>query len=187
MLLDRWEHSLAECSDLVLEQLSDGLVEHTSPETHAAVVELATGIHMDAAAAVAELSALRGRLARELPLGLVAACAGMYPLGAREESRVSDAPRYHMLADSMRFLARREPTLALHVYVGVPDPEDAIRVMGRLRADRCCLPWRPTHRSLEGTTAGSARRVRRSSEDFREPARRGHSRVMPSSLRWSTL
>ena len=29
----------------------------------------------------------------------------------------------------MRTLARREPTLALHVHVGVPDPEDAIRVL----------------------------------------------------------
>ena len=30
-------------------------------------------------------------------------------------------------------LARREPTLALHVHIGVPDPEDAIRVLNGLR------------------------------------------------------
>jgi glutamate---cysteine ligase / carboxylate-amine ligase len=33
----------------------------------------------------------------------------------------------------MRWLSHREPTLALHVHVGIPDPEDAIRVLNRLR------------------------------------------------------
>ena len=34
----------------------------------------------------------------------------------------------------MRELARREPTFALHVHVGVGDPEDAIRLYNRMRA-----------------------------------------------------
>ena len=34
----------------------------------------------------------------------------------------------------MRELARREPTFALHVHVGVADPEDAVRLANRLRA-----------------------------------------------------
>jgi carboxylate-amine ligase len=33
----------------------------------------------------------------------------------------------------MRELVRREPTFGLHVHVGVPDPEDAIRLANRLR------------------------------------------------------
>ncbi len=33
----------------------------------------------------------------------------------------------------MRMLARREPTMALHVHVGVPDPEDAVRLLAGLR------------------------------------------------------
>ena len=33
----------------------------------------------------------------------------------------------------MRELARREPTFALHVHVGVADPEDAIRLVNRIR------------------------------------------------------
>jgi carboxylate-amine ligase len=37
-----------------------------------------------------------------------------------------------LISDSMRGLARREPTLALHVHVGVPDPEDAIRLLNGL-------------------------------------------------------
>jgi carboxylate-amine ligase len=34
----------------------------------------------------------------------------------------------------MRELARREPTFALHVHVGVKDPEDAIRLYNRMRS-----------------------------------------------------
>jgi gamma-glutamyl:cysteine ligase YbdK (ATP-grasp superfamily) len=42
---DRW--SPAQSSDEVLAALSDELAEHTSPETNAAVIELATGVHTD--------------------------------------------------------------------------------------------------------------------------------------------
>ena len=45
MLLEPADWSLAQSSDHVLARLSDELSPHTSPETHAAVVELATGIH----------------------------------------------------------------------------------------------------------------------------------------------
>jgi hypothetical protein len=71
MLLGRSDHSLAQSSDWVLPRLSDSLSVHTSAETHASVIELVTGIHSDVAGAIAELSALRGRLAGELrPMGL---------------------------------------------------------------------------------------------------------------------
>ena len=134
MLLSRADHALAECSETVLHRLSEDLRSHTFPETHAAVIELATGIHHDVAGAVAEMAGLRGRLARELSeMELDAAAAGTYPLTSPSETRVTRAERYRKIADSMRALARREPTLALHVHVGVPDQEDAIRVFNRLR------------------------------------------------------
>jgi carboxylate-amine ligase len=134
MLLNPLDGSLAQSSDRVLARLSPALAAHTSPETHAAVLELATGIHRTVGGAVAELSALRARLAGELrEMGLGAMSAGTYPLVSPEESRVSGSGRYRIVAESMRVLARREPTLALHVHVGVPDPEDAVRVLNGLR------------------------------------------------------
>src|SRR5436190_382869 len=66
-------------------------------------------------------------------MGRTAADAGMHPLPLSEESEVSGAPRYRDLGESMRALARREPTMALHVHVGVPAPEDAIRVLNGMR------------------------------------------------------
>jgi carboxylate-amine ligase len=134
MLLEPAGWSLAQSSDHVLARLSDELSPHTFQETHAAVVELATGIHPDVDGAVAELTSLRNRLSYELdPMGLAVATAGTHPLTVREETEVSGAVRYRALNDSMRVLARREPTMALHVHVGAPDPEDAIRLLNGLR------------------------------------------------------
>jgi carboxylate-amine ligase len=134
MLLEPAGWSLAQSSDAVLAGLSDELSLHTFPETHAAVLELATGIHPDVDGAVAELTSLRRRLSSELdPMGLGVAAAGTHPVTVRDETEVSGAVRYRALNDSMRVLVRREPTMALHVHVGVPDPEDAVRLLNGLR------------------------------------------------------
>ena len=134
MLLQPSDWSLAQSSDQVLGQLSDDLSARTFPETHAAVIELVTGIHLDVDGVVAELASLRDRLAHELgAMGLSVAAAGTHPLTVGAETEVSGAARYRALEDSLRVLARREPTMALHVHVGVPGPEDAIRVLNGLR------------------------------------------------------
>ena len=134
MLLEPRAGSLAQSSDEVLVRLSEKLSAHTFPETHAAVIELATGIHPDVDGVMAELAALRTRLAHELAaMGLSVAAAGTHPLTVREESEVSSAERYRALEASLRVLARREPTMAVHVHVGVPAPEDAIRLLNGLR------------------------------------------------------
>jgi glutamate---cysteine ligase / carboxylate-amine ligase len=134
MLLEPADWSLAQSSDQVLARLSDELLPHTSPETHAAVVELQTAVHPDVDGAVAELTWLRSRLAGELgAMGLSVAAAGTHPLTVRAETEISGASRYRALNDSLRVLARREPTMALHVHVGAPAPEDAIRLLNGLR------------------------------------------------------
>jgi carboxylate-amine ligase len=127
-------HAPSPSSDAVLSRLSGELAACISRETHASVIELTTGIHGGVTEAAAELAVLRSQLARELSeQGLHAACAGTYPLARRDDVRTSDAGRYGLIGESMRMLATREPTLALHVHVGVPDPEDAIRLLNGFR------------------------------------------------------
>jgi carboxylate-amine ligase len=134
MILDPRRWSLVQASDVVLTQVSDELWPHTSPETHAGVVELATGVHRDVDGVTGELVWLRRRFQRELrTMGLSAAAAGTHPLTVWSETKVSGTPRYRHLGESMRVLAQREPTMALHVHVGVPEPEEAIRVFNGLR------------------------------------------------------
>ena len=51
-----------------------------------------------------------------------------------EDVQVSPGARYQYLHSSLRELARREPTFALHVHVAVPDPELAVRAYNGMRA-----------------------------------------------------
>jgi carboxylate-amine ligase len=135
MLLDPQGWSLAHRIDGLLPELSQRLAGRVSAETHACTLELATGVHTTVRAATAELYTLRAALAEELgPLGLRPAVAGTHPLAHGHEVEVSGGARYQLLHEGLRVLARREPTFALHVHVGVPDPQLAIRALDRLRA-----------------------------------------------------
>jgi glutamate---cysteine ligase / carboxylate-amine ligase len=134
MLLDPASFALAQRSDDVLPRLPAELAAHVSAETHQAAIELATGPHATVGAAIAELRDLRAWLGAELAaLGLVVAGAGTHPFAQWTETIVSPASRYQVILRTMADLARREPTFALHVHVGVPDPERAVRLLNRLR------------------------------------------------------
>jgi glutamate---cysteine ligase / carboxylate-amine ligase len=135
MLLDPDDWTLAHRIDDLLPKLSPGLAEHVAAETHACTLELYTGVHETVAEACAELLALRRELDEQLrPLGLRAAVAGTHPMAASEDTEVSGGARYQVLERGLRDLARREPTFALHVHVGVPLPELAIAAFDRIRA-----------------------------------------------------
>ena len=130
---DGWQ--LAQANDDVLPALSPELGGSVSAETHAGALELATGAHRTAGGVTAELAMLRGRLADELaPLGLRAGVAGTHPMAEWRDMRVSGGARYQLLRGTLRDLVRREPTFALHVHVGVRDPEVAVDVANRMRA-----------------------------------------------------
>jgi glutamate---cysteine ligase / carboxylate-amine ligase len=135
MLLDPDDWSLAFRSDEVRTALPPGLRDRVTLETHAAAMEIATGVHRRVSDAVAELAQLRGRLAHALAAqGLRAAVAGIHPCAVADDTVLSSHPRYRDIGDSLRVLARREPTLATHVHVGVASPSRAIRLFNRLRA-----------------------------------------------------
>lgn len=138
MMLDPGDWSLAQRIDDILPRLSAGLATQVSAETHCAAIELTTTPHGTAEGAGHELAALRARLAAELAgCGLSAASAGTHPFALWSDTLVSGGGRYQLVYASMRELARREPTFALHVHVGVADPDDAILLHNRLR---CHLP-----------------------------------------------
>jgi glutamate---cysteine ligase / carboxylate-amine ligase len=135
MLLDPSDWSLSQRADEVLSQATEGLAGRCAAETHEAALELRTGPHRTVRQAVAEMHELRGLLVADLERrGLAAASAGTYPGQMPEVTRVSPSSRYQVIQRTMRGLARREPTFALHVHVGVPNAHDAIRLVNQLRA-----------------------------------------------------
>jgi carboxylate-amine ligase len=135
MLVDPRDWSLAQRIEDVLGSLPPEIGPYVGAETHQAAIELASDPHPTVGAVTGQLGELRLALARALrSLGLRAAAAGTHPTTLWTDTRVSPSSRYQLIHSTMRALARREPTFALHVHVGVPEPEAAIELMNRLRA-----------------------------------------------------
>jgi carboxylate-amine ligase len=137
MLLDPAGWALAYRIEDALSALPGDLLGHVSAETHACALELRTRPHATAAGAGAELASLRARLKDALHegLGLRAAVAGTHPFADWRDVAGSSSPRYRLIHSSMRALASREPTFALHVHVAVADAEAATRALDGLRAE----------------------------------------------------
>jgi carboxylate-amine ligase len=135
MLLDAETLALAPAIEEVLDALPQHLRERATSETHASVAEMATGVHATVDGAVTELARLRSELAPALEtLGLRAASAGTHPTAVWQEVEVTPERRHREVEDAVRVLARREPTCALHVPVGVPTPTAAIGALNQIRA-----------------------------------------------------
>jgi glutamate---cysteine ligase / carboxylate-amine ligase len=119
----------------VLAAVTRPLRSRTSAETHACVAEVKTAPHATVPALAAELMTLRARLHDQVGarLGLALVAAGTHPLAERAEVTVSTDPRHREIEDTMRVLARREPTMALHVHVAVPDLATGVTVLDGLR------------------------------------------------------
>ena len=134
MLLDPRTWALAHRIDDLLPRLSTDVQDRVTAETHGSAFEVQTGVSRTVSEAIDELLALRGELEKTLlTLGLRAAVSGTHPFAIWQEIAVSGGERYQFVYGSMRELARREPTFALHVHVGLPDPDVAIRVHDRMR------------------------------------------------------
>jgi carboxylate-amine ligase len=135
MLLDpRRQWALAQRIDDVLQVLPPELAGRVSAETHQAAIELRTEPQCSVSAASDHLRRFRTALAQTLAaMDLAAAAAGTHPCALWSETEVTAASRYQLIHRTMRDLARREPTFALHVHIGVPDPERAIDLFNRLR------------------------------------------------------
>jgi carboxylate-amine ligase len=135
MLLQPGEWKLSQDCEQVLAGLPEDIARHATAETHGSALELATGVHTCIRDAIDELSGLRAGLAADLNRhGLSVASAGTHPFAIWSDVVVSAGERYQFLHASLRELARREPTHALHVHVGVPTPDEAVCAANRMCA-----------------------------------------------------
>ncbi len=130
LLLDPETLALAPVSSSLVPRLHPpaGTVMH---DVYEALVETASPISPDAIAGAGSLQALRDIL-REA--GATLAGAGIHPAGAFGDAPHVEHERYREIGEQMRGLLRRTPTCALHVHVGMPDPETAILACNRMRA-----------------------------------------------------
>jgi carboxylate-amine ligase len=130
LLVDAHKRALAPVAADVLAAMDapEGAAAH---EAYAAEIELRSLICSDADAA---MSRLREHRAAARAAGAVLMGAGLHPTGALGDAALVDAERYRRVEQEMRGVIRRTPECALHVHVGMPDPDAAIRAFNGLRS-----------------------------------------------------
>ena len=129
-LVDPVTGTQANSSGAVLERIGEvsGQVER---ELHACQIELITLVHTSAGDAVRQLTELRRAV---IGTGAGILGAGTHPTAAEGDAEITDKERY----ERIHFLlgdAAITPVGGLHIHVGMPDPETAIRVFNGLRRD----------------------------------------------------
>ena len=96
---------------------------------HACQLELITGVCRDVAQAIGQLEALAAAVTGT-GAGLVG--AGTHPTAEEGDAEITDRKRYRLISGLLGD-ALATPVAALHVHVGMPDPETAIRAFNGLR------------------------------------------------------
>jgi carboxylate-amine ligase len=98
-------------------------------EIFAAEIELKTQICTDVSQAAAVLSRLRATIAA---IGATTLGAGLHPTASLGDVAFNEGRRYQQVRAALAGVLRT-PTSALHVHVGMPDEETAIRVANGMR------------------------------------------------------
>lgn len=100
-------------------------------EAYAAEIELRSPPSETSARATGALGELRAAAAAA---GATLMGAGVHPSGRFGDAQLVDDERYRRVDEAMRGLIRRTPECALHVHVGMPDAETAVRAFNGLRS-----------------------------------------------------
>lgn len=129
LLLVDEHRRLAPVSEDVLAAVDRTAKNGVTAEIFAAQIELKTHICHDAEEAERELTKLR-RAVRET--GVEPIASGLHPADESEEAQLVSKPRYMEVHKDLQGLLKTPPC-GLHVHVGMPDPETAVRVANALR------------------------------------------------------
>jgi glutamate---cysteine ligase / carboxylate-amine ligase len=124
LLLVDEDHQLVAASEAVLDGVAGPIAGRVSAEIFAEQIELKTGVCSDFESVLAELGEARLGI-REAGFGLLA--SGLHPAADSGEAKLVGKPRYEVVRRDFGDLLRTPPC-GLHVHVGMPDPETAIRI-----------------------------------------------------------
>jgi carboxylate-amine ligase len=128
-LVDRDDGRLRNVGAEIIEQLGTPERGAIKNELHLSQIELITGICSTVGEAIDELEGLR-EVVLGTGVGLIA--CGTHPTAVEGDSITTKQPRYESI---QRLLgdAAATPVCAMHIHVGMPDAQTAIRVFNALR------------------------------------------------------
>jgi carboxylate-amine ligase len=115
---------LQPSAERVIEAFGEEAEGKVSTEIFASQIELKTRVCADAAEARGQLAGLRERVAAK---GFELMGSGIHPDDDEADPKLVDSPRYHPVIKDFGSLLTTPPC-GLHVHVGMPDPETAVRV-----------------------------------------------------------
>jgi glutamate---cysteine ligase / carboxylate-amine ligase len=115
-------------TDAVLADLDPGVGSITG-EVSDGVLELVTPVCDSVGEAIDVLGRLRFEAGRRVRL----LGAGVHPVARFGDVRLRDGERYRQIAETMRALMRQTPHCGVHVHVGMPDGETAVRACNGMR------------------------------------------------------
>jgi glutamate---cysteine ligase / carboxylate-amine ligase len=121
--------TLVPVSELVLDSVPPAVAERVSSEIFADQIELKTAVCLDVGEVLDDLRATRKAI-RDAGFGLIA--AGLHPTDDFDHARLVSKPRYEIVRKDLGGLLRTPPC-GLHVHVGMPDPDTAVRLANAFR------------------------------------------------------
>jgi carboxylate-amine ligase len=128
-LVDPADGRQLDARERVLDQVTEPDRGKITGEVHACQIELITDVCSTSAEAVAVLADLR-RAVLATGIGLIGSAT--HPAATEGEATISDRQRYRYIAELLGD-ALATPVAALHVHIGMPDAETAIRAFNGLR------------------------------------------------------
>jgi carboxylate-amine ligase len=120
---------LVHAAEDVLESIAAPFSERVSSEIFTEQIELKTGVCDGGEAVLAELSETRTAI---LEAGFELLGCGLHPSARSGEAILVAKPRYEVVQKDLGSLLRTPPC-GLHVHVGMPDPETAVRLTNAFR------------------------------------------------------
>ncbi|GGB96444.1 putative glutamate--cysteine ligase 2 [Oxalicibacterium flavum] len=129
-IVNRRDYNLTRGSDDLLEIINK--VDHgydIKPEITESMIEIATSVHTDHHAMLAELVEMRKLLvaaADKLNLGL--AGGGAHPFQHWEDQRIYPTDRYRLVSDLYGYLAKQFTVYGQHIHIGCPSGDEAMRL-----------------------------------------------------------
>jgi carboxylate-amine ligase len=129
LLVDPVSHALSHTSSRVLDAIGDTSAD-IKHDLYEAQIEIASPPSADVAEAVRALRAHRREVAN---VGGILLGAGVHPSAEFGDVKIVDQERYMRECANLRGIVQRTPDCALHVHVGVPDNDCAIKIYNALR------------------------------------------------------